>query len=84
MMVYVNVSDYMPTTEAAGLRLAIHKQGETAFPDTFGYSAPTGMISSFGLKVKNIERLPKPYGDCVFTENMDDYIFDENYSTEVY
>ncbi|KAK6013984.1 Amiloride-sensitive sodium channel, partial [Ostertagia ostertagi] len=42
MLVYVNASDYMPTTEATGVRLTIHDKEEFPFPDTFGYSAPTG------------------------------------------
>lgn len=50
-MLFVNASDYLPTTEATGVRLAIHGQDEHPFPDTFGYSAPTGAISSFGLSM---------------------------------
>ncbi len=49
VQVFLNTSDYLPTTEAAGLRLATHPQGEQPFPDTAGYSAPTGFISSFGI-----------------------------------
>lgn len=48
-MMFVNSSDYLPTTEATGVRIAIHAQGECPFPDTFGYSAPTGAVSSFGI-----------------------------------
>lgn len=51
MILYVNASDYMPTTEATGIRLAIHDKEDFPFPDTFGYSAPTGFVSSFGLKM---------------------------------
>lgn len=51
MLVYSNLSDYMPTTEAAGIRIQIHNQNEQSFPDTFGYSAPTGFVSSFGIKL---------------------------------
>lgn len=51
MLVYVNASDYMPTTEATGIRLTIHDKEDYPFPDTFGYSAPTGYISSFGLRL---------------------------------
>uniref|UniRef100_A0A914RSV9 Degenerin mec-10 n=1 Tax=Parascaris equorum TaxID=6256 RepID=A0A914RSV9_PAREQ len=51
MLVYVNASDYMPTTEATGIRLTIHDKEDFPFPDTFGYSAPTGYISSFGLRL---------------------------------
>lgn len=40
----------MSTSESAGVRLAVHNPTEFPFPDTFGYSAPVGFASSFGLK----------------------------------
>lgn len=51
LIVYVNVEEYLPTTEAAGIKITIQKSSETAFPDTFGYNAPVGYISSFGIKM---------------------------------
>ncbi|KHJ86253.1 hypothetical protein OESDEN_14001 [Oesophagostomum dentatum] len=51
VMLYVNASDYLPTSEAVGVRLTIHDKDEFPFPDTFGYSAPTGYISSFGMRM---------------------------------
>lgn len=53
-MVFVNTSDYLPTTEATGVRIAIHGQRECPFPDTFGYSAPTGAVSSFGISLVRV------------------------------
>ena len=50
LLLDVHQDDYLPTTEAAGVRLVVHEQDQEPFPDTFGYSAPTGFISSFGLK----------------------------------
>ncbi|UMM44272.1 hypothetical protein L5515_019449 [Caenorhabditis briggsae] len=58
LMLFVNTSDYLPTTEATGVRLAIHGKQECPFPDTFGYSAPTGAISSFGISLRKLNRLP--------------------------
>ncbi|VDM85781.1 unnamed protein product [Strongylus vulgaris] len=51
LMVFVNTSDYLPTKEATGVRIAIHGQRECPFPDTFGYSAPTGAVSSFEMSL---------------------------------
>ncbi|KAK6760068.1 hypothetical protein RB195_021547 [Necator americanus] len=62
LMVFVNASDYLPTTEAIGVRIAIHGQRECPFPDTFGYSAPTGAVSSFGISLRKVNRLQN--GDC--------------------
>ncbi|CAI2355903.1 unnamed protein product [Caenorhabditis sp. 36 PRJEB53466] len=64
LMLFVNSSDYLPTTEATGVRIAIHGKQECPFPDTFGYSAPTGAISSFGISLRRVNRLPLPYGNC--------------------
>lgn len=74
---------YLPTTEAAGIRLLVHDQTQQPFPDTFGYSAPTGKISSFGLKSKALQRLGAPYGKCLANGKTADYIYAEEYSTEV-
>ncbi|GMS79828.1 hypothetical protein PENTCL1PPCAC_2003, partial [Pristionchus entomophagus] len=83
MLVYVNASDYMPTTEATGVRLTIHDKEDFPFPDTFGYSAPTGYVSSFGLRLRKMSRLPAPYGDCIPDGKGTDYIYDNyEYSVE--
>ncbi|VDM60328.1 unnamed protein product [Angiostrongylus costaricensis] len=51
LMMFVNTSDYLPTTEATGVRITIHGQKQCPFPDTFGYSAPTGTVSAFGISL---------------------------------
>nr|CDJ82023.1 Na+ channel domain containing protein [Haemonchus contortus] len=79
VLLFVNTSDYMTTSESAGVRLAIHSPTEYPFPDTFGYSAPVGFASSFGMKKKLIQRLSKPYGDCMHSEtyNKTNYIYQQ-------
>ncbi|KFD67677.1 hypothetical protein M514_08530 [Trichuris suis] len=83
LVVYVDVDDYLPTTKASGVRLVVHSQDEYPFPDTNGYNAPTGLMSSFGLRLRKIERLPAPYGDCVHEGKTEDYIYkDQVYTLE--
>ncbi|XGW25236.1 hypothetical protein V3C99_006564 [Haemonchus contortus] len=83
VMLFVNASDYLPTSEAVGVRLTIHDKNEFPFPDTFGYSAPTGYISSFGMRMKKMSRLPAPYGDCIADGGTSNYIYTGYaYSTE--
>lgn len=83
VMLFVNASDYLPTSEAVGVRLTIHDKDEFPFPDTFGYSAPTGYISSFGMRMKKMSRLPAPYGDCIANAVTENYIYKGYaYSTE--
>uniref|UniRef100_A0A0K0CZ73 PKD_channel domain-containing protein n=1 Tax=Angiostrongylus cantonensis TaxID=6313 RepID=A0A0K0CZ73_ANGCA len=48
---FVNITEYLPTTEAAGVRLTVHSFEEQPFPDTLGHSAPTGFVSSFGIRM---------------------------------
>uniref|UniRef100_A0AC35TYL5 Degenerin unc-8 n=1 Tax=Rhabditophanes sp. KR3021 TaxID=114890 RepID=A0AC35TYL5_9BILA len=82
LLLNVDQSDYMPTTEASGVRLVVHEQDQEPFPDTFGYSAPTGFVSSFGLKTKLLQRLDTPYGQCSDTFRPEGYIYAEHYSPE--
>ncbi|KAI6224444.1 Na+ channel, amiloride-sensitive family and Degenerin family-containing protein [Aphelenchoides fujianensis] len=82
LLLNVNQSDYLPTTEAAGIRLVVHEQDQEPFPDTFGYSAPVFFVSSFGLKTKVLHRLDEPYGQCSDTFRPENYIYAEHYSPE--
>uniref|UniRef100_A0A7I4YLX0 Amiloride-sensitive sodium channel n=2 Tax=Haemonchus contortus TaxID=6289 RepID=A0A7I4YLX0_HAECO len=82
LLLDVHQDDYMPTTEAAGVRIVVHEQDQEPFPDTFGYSAPTGFVSSFGLKTKVLHRMDAPYGSCSDTFRPERYIYDEHYSPE--
>uniref|UniRef100_A0A914CAP8 Amiloride-sensitive sodium channel n=1 Tax=Acrobeloides nanus TaxID=290746 RepID=A0A914CAP8_9BILA len=81
LMVYINASDYLPTTEAMGVRIAIHDPDEWPFPDTFGYSAPTGSLSSFGLSLRKVHRLSQ--GECISPDDRlpPGYIY-QNYKYE--
>ncbi|KAK6036080.1 hypothetical protein COOONC_26415, partial [Cooperia oncophora] len=82
LLLDVHQDDYMPTTEAAGVRIVVHEQDQEPFPDTFGYSAPTGFVSSFGLKTKVLHRMDAPYGACSDTFRPERYIYEEHYSPE--
>ncbi|KAK5973646.1 hypothetical protein GCK32_009363 [Trichostrongylus colubriformis] len=82
LLLDVHQEDYMPTTEAAGVRIVVHEQDQEPFPDTFGYSAPTGFVSSFGLKTKVLHRMDAPYGSCSDTFRPERYIYEEHYSPE--
>ncbi|KAI3420893.1 Amiloride-sensitive sodium channel [Globodera pallida] len=79
--VFVNVSDYLPTTEAAGVRITVHNPEEQPFPDTHGHR--NFVKISFGIRLKCVNRLPSPYGDCVQHGKTEEYIYrDKEYSTE--
>ena len=49
LQLFVDVAEYLPTSEAAGVRITVHPSDEQPFPDTVGFSAPVGTVSSFGI-----------------------------------
>uniref|UniRef100_A0A0M3JUD3 Degenerin-like protein unc-105 (inferred by orthology to a C. elegans protein) n=1 Tax=Anisakis simplex TaxID=6269 RepID=A0A0M3JUD3_ANISI len=51
VLLYANVSEYLPTSESVGFRITVHDKWIVPFPDAFGYSAPTGFLSSFGVRM---------------------------------
>ncbi|KAJ1349394.1 hypothetical protein KIN20_004956 [Parelaphostrongylus tenuis] len=64
ILLYANVSEYLPTSEAVGFRITVHDKHIVPFPDAFGYSAPTGFMSSYGVRMKQFIRLIAPHGHC--------------------
>lgn len=64
ILLYANVSEYLPTSEAVGFRITVHDKHIVPFPDAFGYSAPTGFMSSYGVRMKQFIRLVAPHGHC--------------------
>ncbi|VDM46695.1 unnamed protein product [Toxocara canis] len=85
ILLFVNTSDYMATSESSGVRIAVHSPTDFPFPDIFGYSAPVGFASSFGLKKQVVKRLGAPYGDCETRKKMNSswYIYaDYGYNVE--
>ncbi|KAI6171410.1 Degenerin mec-10 [Aphelenchoides bicaudatus] len=75
LLAYVNTTEYLPITEAVGVRITIHDPDEYPFPETSGYSAPTGFVSSFGVKLTRLSRLPEPYGKCVPDGSTKEYLY---------
>lgn len=79
LLLNVNQSDYLPHIEGAGVRVVVHHQSQAPFPDTFGYSAPTGAISSFGLKYVGLfEGLVFEF----FLSHLISFFFSEKFSTK--
>lgn len=54
VLVYANVSEYLPITEAVGFRITVHDKWTVPFVDAFGYNAPTGTLSAFGVRMVNV------------------------------
>ncbi|XGW10769.1 hypothetical protein V3C99_012346 [Haemonchus contortus] len=84
ILLYANVSEYLPTSEAVGFRITVHDKHIVPFPDAFGYSAPTGFMSSFGVRMKQFVRLVAPHGHCKEGGEADPFFIYKgfNYSVE--
>nr|CAD2184833.1 unnamed protein product [Meloidogyne enterolobii] len=84
VMLYANVSEYLSITEAVGFRITVHDKWTVPFADAFGYNAPTGFMSAFGVRMKKFFRLEPPYGHCSERgDNSKTYIYkDYSYSIE--
>ncbi|VDK83305.1 unnamed protein product [Litomosoides sigmodontis] len=84
VLLYADISEYLPTSEAVGFRITIHDKWVVPFPDAFGYNAPTGFLSSFGVRMKKFNRLVPPYGQCLEDNksNHESIYPGYNYSTE--
>ncbi|CAD5211340.1 unnamed protein product [Bursaphelenchus okinawaensis] len=83
VLLYANVSEYLPTTEAVGFRITVHDKWVVPFPDAFGHTAPTGFMSSFGVRMKQFYRISKPHGSCADGgEEAETYVY-KNYKYSV-
>lgn len=51
LMLYLDVNEYMPLTQELGARIAVHTAEAFPFPDVFGFNAPAGVTSSFGIRL---------------------------------
>ncbi len=67
--------EYMVTSDAAGVKVAIHKPGTHPFPDGLGYNAKTDTRTSFALVLERTERLSLPWGNCTSDDGKSEYSF---------
>ena len=82
LLVRVHQPDYMPWVKSAGMRVVIHGQGTNGFPDSFGFDAAPGFVTSFGIKYLEQNRLPAPYGTCLKGEGDNKNYFTGGYTVE--
>lgn len=83
MLLFVNQSENMLTTQKAGVLATIHNANETLIPNVMGFSVPVGFAVTFGVRRVSIKRLSAPYGDCVDFADPNEYFYNSSYSVEV-
>uniref|UniRef100_A0A914VH32 Uncharacterized protein n=1 Tax=Plectus sambesii TaxID=2011161 RepID=A0A914VH32_9BILA len=82
MVALSNVTEYLYSSSKAGMRISIHKQNYDPFPNTEGYSTAVGTAVSIAIRYEEMERLSKPYGNCVEKKNSSTYFYDGQYTFE--
>ncbi|XP_070566547.1 amiloride-sensitive sodium channel subunit beta-2-like [Ptychodera flava] len=76
---FVNQDNYIPDiTETSGIRVAIHPHRVVPFPEDNGISLSPGYSTEIGLRMVNIERQPRPYGNCIDANNIPDKYYDND------
>lgn len=84
MLLFVNQSENLLTSQKAGLLATIHNANDTVIPNAMGFSVPVGFSVTFSVRRVSILRLSAPYGDCIDTPNANEYFYKSAYSVEVY
>ncbi|KAI6238367.1 Degenerin unc-8 [Aphelenchoides fujianensis] len=86
MILYNNVSDYLPNTEQVGFKVVIHSPDYYPFPNTEGYFVAVGTQANFEAVKDDYTRLSSPYGKCDSLESMKErglsFYYTGEYSTE--
>ncbi|KAI6224397.1 Degenerin unc-8 [Aphelenchoides fujianensis] len=86
LVLFNNVSDYLPSTEYVGFKVVIHPQDYSPFPNTEGYMSAVGSAARLAASENYYTRLGRPYGYCDTLDSVQDrnqpFYFNGSYSTE--
>lgn len=83
MLLFVNQSENILTSQTSGLLVTTHNANETLIPSIMGFTVSVGYSVTFGLRRVSIERMGAPYGDCVDIPNPKEYFYNASYSVQV-
>ncbi|XP_030832609.1 amiloride-sensitive sodium channel subunit beta isoform X2 [Strongylocentrotus purpuratus] len=80
---FVQQDEYVEgMTEVAGFRVSVHHPSIMPFPEYNGLLVSPGFATDIGLRVLEVDRLPKPYGDCKadLKQGIEDDIYHQHYN----
>lgn len=83
MLLFVNQSENILTSQKAGLLAAIHNANDTFIAEVMGVTVPVGYWVTFSIRRISVQRLAAPYGDCIKETDPKKYFYNESYSVEV-
>lgn len=83
MLLFVNQSENILTSQKAGLLAAVHNANDTFIAEVMGYTIPVGYWITFSIRRISVQRLEAPYGNCIKDTDTKYYFYNESYSVEV-
>uniref|UniRef100_A0A914XG82 Uncharacterized protein n=1 Tax=Plectus sambesii TaxID=2011161 RepID=A0A914XG82_9BILA len=77
MQLNMHTGDFIRTSEATGFRVSIHGKSHHPFPDSNGYSAPVGFLTTFGIKKRLTHTFSTLRSNCTKKGKNQKYIYPE-------
>ena len=85
MSINVGQTDLMSAiASVAGAIVLVHARNTMPFPEDYGVMLSPGVFNCVSLRLLQITRLPRPYGDCIdetLNTSLRD-VYQEKYSTK--
>ncbi|KAH7724026.1 degenerin unc-8 [Aphelenchoides avenae] len=83
MTIMANSSEQLASSVESGVKVVVHDQNLTPFPNVEGFKSATGQLASL---ISRFSRLGAPYGECSTLESIakdkQPFYFNGTYSTE--
>jgi hypothetical protein len=57
LVLKTNVSEFIATSDATGMRVMVHDQKEFPFPDIFGYNVQVGRATQMGVSYVSLRTI---------------------------
>ncbi len=83
MEIFINQTEYLATSQTAGIMTLIHDFNATIFPDNEGNQIPVGYSAAMAVQKIDIKRLGPPYGKCIKDVGNRPFYYNTSYSIEV-
>lgn len=84
MEIFVNQSEYLATSQTAGILTLIHEYNVTIFPDNEGNQLPVGYSAALAVQKIEMQRLGPPYGKCTKDAGNRPFYYNTSYTIEVH
>ncbi|KAH7708924.1 Degenerin unc-8 [Aphelenchoides avenae] len=86
MTIISNSSEALPASSEEGVKIVVHSQDTSPFPNVEGYRSPVGQAVSLQLTRSKVSKLGAPHGRCSTWEsiakNKQPFYYNGSYTTE--